>query len=181
MDDTIEDLLPAWVGYLNKKHGTSVDPINVTDWDMTKFFPTLTKHQVYCPLRLEEMWRMVLPKPGALEYLQRLKDDGHKLFIVTTSSCESINPKMRRVFYEYLDGIFSWDDVIITSNKQMIRGDVLIDDGIHNHEGGAYFKILMDAPHNRAYKAGENGMVRVKTCKEIYDIICNLAEETVNT
>lgn len=28
----------------------------------------------------------------------------------------------------------TWDQVIITSRKQFIKGDVLIDDGIHNLE-----------------------------------------------
>jgi hypothetical protein len=44
----------------------------------------------------------------------------------------------------------------------MIRGDVLIDDGIHNLEGGDYKKILFTAAHNRNYDAEANGMIRVR-------------------
>jgi 5'(3')-deoxyribonucleotidase len=179
MDDTIEDLVPAWVGYLNQEHGTSVKPENVTDWDMSKFFPSLNTYDVYAPLGLEEMWQAVKPKQGALRYLRKLKDDGHQLLIVTSCPCTSIMPKMRWVFYEYLDGIFDWDDVIITSHKQRVRGDILIDDGVHNHTGGAYFSILMDASHNRSFDAESNGMVRVKTWEEIYTVVCDFAERAV--
>jgi len=177
MDDTIEELVPAWVGYLNQAHGMSVNPEDVTDWNMSMFFPSLDTYDVYAPLHLEEMWRAVKPKPDALEYLQRLKHDGHELLIVTSSSYASIYPKMRWVFFEYLDGIFSWDDVIITSKKQKIRGDILIDDGVHNHKDGAYFSILVDAPHNRSFDAEASGMVRAKTWPEIYSIICDYANK----
>ena len=61
--------------------------------------------------------------------------------------------------------------MIITGRKQMIRGDVLIDDGIHNLEGGQYRKILFTAPHNRFYDAEANGMTRVTTWEEVVAII----------
>ena len=41
MDDTLEDLCSEWVKYLNNKHGTSVKHSDITDWDMTKAFPSL--------------------------------------------------------------------------------------------------------------------------------------------
>ena len=65
----------------------------------------------------------------------------------------------------------SWNQLIITSRKQMIRGDVLIDDGVHNHLGGDYKKILVTAGHNRSYDAEANGMIRVRNWTEILDVI----------
>jgi 5'(3')-deoxyribonucleotidase len=176
MDDSIEDLTPPWVEHLNKKHGTSVKASDVSDWDISRFFPTLHPSEVFEPLSTDELWKNVKPKPGALKYLRRLKDDGHRLFIVTSCPCASIGPKMRHVFFGYLNGLFSWNDVIITSNKQMVRGDVLIDDGVHNHEGGAHFGILMDAAHNRSYDAEANSLVRVYTWEEVYSVICDFAK-----
>ena len=61
--------------------------------------------------------------------------------------------------------------MIITSRKQLIRGDVLIDDGIHNLEGGDYAKILVTAPHNIDYDAEANGMIRVKDWDEILSAV----------
>ena len=62
----------------------------------------------------------------------------------------------------------------------MIRGDVLIDDGIHNLEGGDYVKILMTAPHNRNYDAEANGMIRVHNWEEIEEILSQLAVSDSN-
>ena len=52
---------------------------------------------------------------------------------------------------------------------------MLIDDGIHNLEGGEYIKILMTAPHNRSYDAEGNGMIRVNSWKEIEKVIDGLS------
>ena len=67
MDDTIEDLLSAWVSYLNTKHGTSIKKDDVTQWDISKSFPTLSREQVYEPLYLDSFWLSVEPIDGAAE------------------------------------------------------------------------------------------------------------------
>lgn len=58
---------------------------------------------------------------------------------------------MDNVLFRYFP-MFTWDDVIITAHKQLINGDVLVDDGVHNLVGGSYEKLLMDAPHNRKFR-----------------------------
>ena len=69
----------------------------------------------------------------------------------------------------------TWKDVIITSYKQLIKGDVLVDDGVQNLENGDYFKILMNAPHNLAYDAEANGMCRTSNWGEVYSLITEYA------
>jgi 5'(3')-deoxyribonucleotidase/glutaredoxin len=174
MDDTIEDLLGAWVATLNQQYGTSVDPNDVSDWDVAKFFPTLTKPQVFAPIYSDDFWRTVKPIDGAADALQQLIADGHRVYIVTSSFYETLAVKMTDVLFRYFH-FLKWEDVIITSHKQLIHGDVLVDDGVHNLEGGDYLKILMDAPHNRSYDAEQGGMHRVTGWDEAYDIITQYA------
>ena len=80
---------------------------------------------------------------------------------------------MEEVLFRYFPFI-EWKDVIIASRKQMIRADILIDDGIHNHIDGDYLRLLYTAPHNREYDAEANGMIRVNGWEEIYRIITEL-------
>ena len=89
MDDTITDLLGAWVEMLNIRHGTSVNPADVRQWDIAKSFPTLTSEQVFAPLLCDDLWYYVHPKDGAVETVERIMQDGHKVYIVTTSSYET--------------------------------------------------------------------------------------------
>lgn len=170
MDDTIENLLEAWVDYLNFKNGVDVSPEDIDEWDITRVYPMLSKEQIFEPLYDHNFWYTVTPKEGAANVLRRLIDDGHRVLIVTSSYLESLRSKMMSVLFNYFPFI-GWDDVIVTAHKQLIKGDVMIDDGVHNLEGGDYTKLLMDMPHNRYYDAEANGMVRVHNWEEIYNVI----------
>ena len=170
MDDTIENCTEAWVHYVNKRYGTDIDPDTLRDWDVSKAFPTLTYEQVYSLTFEEEFWHTVRPIEGAAEYLKKLLDDGYKIYIVTCAAYETLRVKMEEVLFKYFP-FFEWKDVIIASNKQMIKADILVDDGVHNHIDSEYTRLLYTAPHNCEYDAEANGMVRVNNWKEVYDFI----------
>lgn len=157
MDDTLEDLCTPWVQYLNEKYGTAVTTDDIKDWHIAKVFPSLTREQVFEPLATEGFWERVKPLPESYENICKLKYDGHRIFIVTASDpIISVPMKLEKVLFRYFP-IFSYNDVIITTQKQLIRGDVLVDDAPHNLENGNYKRILMNAPHNRFFdeKASE--------------------------
>lgn len=93
MDDTIESLASAWVDYLNTRHGTTTKLTDITSWDISKAFPTLTNEQVYAPLFEDDFWDWVKPIDGASEVLKKLIADGHKVLIVTTSNYHTLASK----------------------------------------------------------------------------------------
>lgn len=174
MDDTIEYLLKAWVQGVNEAYGYSASYDDVRSWDVSRAFPGLTRAQVYeIPMR-PGFWAAVEPIPGAAEALRRFMDVGHEVLIVTATPFDSVPEKIGGWLFEHFP-FLTWDQVIITGRKQLIRGDVLIDDGVHNLEGGDYVRILMTAPHNRDYDAEKNGMIRVHSWAEIETVVETLA------
>lgn len=176
LDDTIEHLAEAWVACLNDRHQTNTSFSDIVEWDISKAFPTLTKEQVFAPLSENDFWSYVKPMEGAPETLRRLIMDGHTVLIVTASGYQNLATKMEQVLFRYFP-FLTWNDVIITARKQLVNGDVLVDDGIHNLEGGSFEKLLMDAPHNRRFDAEANGMTRVKNWDEVYEKICELSQK----
>lgn len=176
MDDTIEGLLDAWTEFLRKKHGVEVYSDDIMEWDMSKAYPTLTKDEVYAPLYEEEMWENVLPFEDAVMYLQKLISEGHEVVLVTASHYDAVGMKMRNVLNRYFPFI-PYDNVIITSKKQMVVGDVLVDDAPHNLIGGKYKGILFSAPHNRGFRAEKYGMRRASNWSEVYQIIQDIEHE----
>ena len=177
MDDTIEQLLQAWVRGVNEKYDRNAAYDDVTSWDVSSAFPGLTWEQVYEIPMETGFWKTVEPIPGAAEALRHFMEAGHDVYIVTATPHESVPEKMNDLLFKYFP-FLSWRQVIITGNKQLIRGDVLIDDGIHNLEGGDYRKILFTAPHNRRYDAEGNGMIRVHTWEEAVAVIDRMAEQS---
>ncbi len=170
MDEVLDDMDRKWVSYLNSRYGTHTRYEDVKEWDMTKAFPGLSRGQVYGAILEEELYRNFEPTEGAAEVLQKLIGEGHDIFVVTNTPYQVAKVKMEEVLFKYYP-FLSWEQCIFTSKKQMIRGDVLIDDSPGNLEGGEYVKLLFSAPYNRDYDAEKNGMIRVNSWEEIYAVI----------
>ena len=178
MDDTMEQLLKALVKRANERFCRYVTVDEITDWSIVCAYPGIEKKQILDFMREPDFWEDVEPVPGALEGLKHFMDEGHEVYIVTATEVQHVKDKMEDVLFRYFP-FLSWSQVIITSRKQMIRGDVLIDDGVHNLEGGEYKKILVTAPYNRDYDAEANGMIRVHGWDEIVRIIDEMAAQGV--
>lgn len=172
-DDTAENLSEVWLALLNERYGTAVTVEDIHDWDISLAFPSLTREQVYGALSWEELWRRISPMPGSQRVLRRLYGEGHRLFMVTATDYRHCKPKMDAILsmFPFLD----WDHVILTSRKQLIQGDVLIDDGPHNLVGGGYARVLFDRPYNRAFPAEQEGCIRACGWDEVYAILEELA------
>ena len=166
MDDTIEQLLVAWVNTLNSRYGYNVKREDVTDWDVSKFFPGLSQEEVYGIEQIEGFWDSVEPMPGAVQGLRKFIDDGHTVYIVTTASYMGIPDRMEHCLFKYFPFI-TWENVIVTAHKELIKGDVLIDDGIHNHTSPDCAHILVDTPYNRKFDEKALGLKRVYNWDEI--------------
>ena len=173
LDDVLNNLLDCWVEMLNKKYNLNAKAQDLKVWNVQAIYPSLTVEQVYRPIYEKDVWGLMSPRPNSVEYLKKMIDDGHDVLVVTASVYQSLPVKMDWLFEHF--SFLSWDNVVITRRKQLIRADVLIDDGIHNLEGGDYVKILIDNPHNQDYDAAANGMYRVSCLKEAYEVVGDLS------
>lgn len=174
MDDTVEHLLPAWVDRLNAEHSLDKKIEDMTEWDMTKNFPELEEELIFAPLMERGFWKNVKPIPGAPLYIGMLIQDGHDVYIVTASQPATVEMKLTEVLFKYFPTI-DYKHVIVASNKQMIRGDVIIDDAPFNLVGAVGYKILMDTPVNQSFECNqENGIVRVSSWQQIYELISDI-------
>lgn len=175
LDDVLWDLKKPWIAHVNEKFGTCVQVNDITDWEIQQFFPSLTLEEVYSPLFAPGFWETLQPTQNAGEFISKLKEDGHTVKVVTASFFENVPAKMLRLFS--LFPMFSQEDIIITTDKQIIKGDVLLDDGVHNLIGGDYVKLLYDLPHNQRCDCDALGIHRVSTLKQAYQLIRQLAKE----
>ena len=170
MDDVLELMLEGWVQVLNARYGTNATPDDVTSWQVEDAFPGLTKEQVYSVELEDSFWDWVQPMPGAREALEKLISEGHEIYVVTATAYQTLRAKMEKVLFRYFPFI-DWKHVIVTFNKQMIEGDILIDDGPHNLQGGTYEKILFHSYHNHNFDESSVGAVRAYNWEEVYNYV----------
>lgn len=176
LDDTMTNLVRAWCRWLNHRHGTNVSENDIRKWEIADYFPELTKDEVFEPVHMDKFWECVEPKEDAPKYIKMMIDEGFDVYVCTASSFDTIKSKFENILGKYFSFI-PWSRVIVTENKKLVSGDILIDDGVHNLECGSYKKILMSAPHNEAYDAESNGMTRVKTWEEAYNAVHDYASK----
>ena len=100
MDDTIEQLVPAWVGRANEKFNRNVTLDEITGWNIAAPYEGLTREQIYGVTYEKGFWRSVKPMPGAAEALQHFMAEGHEVFIVTATEPEHVEEKM--------NGLLTW-------------------------------------------------------------------------
>ena len=66
MDDTIEQLLNAWVSGIKEKYSRSVECDEITSWDVSASYDRLTFKQVYDIPVLPGFWKTEEPICGCL-------------------------------------------------------------------------------------------------------------------
>lgn len=167
-DDTIENLCQIWVTYLNRMYGTTVHSSEIVDWNVSLFFPSLTKEQVYDPIFNKNFWKEINPIDGCYKVLEEI-NKRDELYIITATNYQTCDTKIERILEMY--PFLKWPQFIITERKQLVYGDWLIDDGVYNFDGGIYKGILMSQPHNKNFNAEENGLIRVHGWDEISKIL----------
>ena len=175
IDDTINNLVSAWVKWLDDKYGLTVQPSDIDEWNIYKKFPTLAKSQVYEPIYLNEFWENVTPKADAVYYLSNLYEDGYNLYLCTNSNYETIRTKIGCLIDMYFP--YMKDKIITISKKQMLKADFLIDDNPDNLLGGDYNKILFKCDHNKNISLEDKSKMYIVTdsWKTIYDSISDYA------
>jgi 5'(3')-deoxyribonucleotidase len=166
MDDTIEWLVKSWARWLENKYHFGVKYEDITDWNIFSFYPELTSDQVCEPLNTPEFWDTVEPMKDAQEVIPRLMQAGHEIYICTSTHYKTAPFKFDRCLFKHFPFI-SHKNVIISYNKQMIKCDILIDDGFHNIVGD-YIGLLMNVPSNSKYYTGN--LPKVFRVFDWYDI-----------
>lgn len=167
-DDTIVNLCTSWIDKLNQKHGTNVKYEDVVDWNISIFFPNLSKEEVYAPIYEKNFWNRITPVDGCFDVLKRINQN-NDLYIVTATNYQTCDAKIERILH--LFPFLQWSQFIVTEKKQLINGDYLIDDGIHNFYGGKYSGILFDRPHNHFFNHEAAGLIRVHNWIQIGQIL----------
>lgn len=167
-DDTMVDLLPVWVEWINKTYKYNVSVSDIKDWDMTKTFVGLSHDEMCKCFLLPEFWRKVEAKSDAVFYIKKLIDEGFNFNICTSTDYRIAKIKFDNCLFRLFPFIDK-HNIILSYCKSKINCDIIIDDYIKNLINSNGIKILMDAPYNQESCNIED--YRVNSWKTIYALI----------
>lgn len=176
-DDVLAEYIQGVTDAYNEKYHTQISSDECVSWNLYNVFGPEVETVMHEPT----LFRNLEPVKDALEVFERLyKSDLFEMYIVTAANPTCVAAKVEWI-KEYMP-FFPVDRVMVCQRKYMIKGDFLLDDGMHNIEdfkkaGG--IPIIFNRPHNRD---GGKGILRVNGWKEfeklIYDL-CTDNEENV--
>lgn len=151
MDGTIADLEGRFLEQYNALYPEDrAGPFK--EWDLAAGIPAQRREEAWRLLSKEGFFAGLDPLPGAIEAFHAMREAGNNVVLCTSpfiSSrwCES---EKRHWVEEYLGKEFG-RSMVITKDKTLVRGDVLIDDkpAITGLLAPAWQHVLVDQAWNR--------------------------------
>ncbi|MEW9671988.1 hypothetical protein [Ammoniphilus sp. 3BR4] len=148
MDDVTVDQSSTWIKRIYEKTGTLYDREEWTKWDLSSILPPEIMHMIFEEINKEPGFFRNLPaKEGAIEGIKELSLY-YDIVFVTASEHYAFQDKYHWI-RENLS-FLSKPNLVLTHRKDLIVGDIIVDDGPHNIlKSPVKTKIIFDHPWNR--------------------------------
>lgn len=153
LDNTTADLTKKWLDVYNSTHNDNLLAEQITTWNLSahanKCSPELLNKIIEAPNFFAELNVF----PDAVEVTKRLQSK-HQLYFVTATPLDSKTAAYdKNQWVEKYFPHIGKNRVIHTHEKQLVKGDLLFDDGPTNLENFYGFTVAMDFAYNRHIKA----------------------------
>jgi 5'-nucleotidase len=148
MDDTTVDQSLVWVEKVYERTGILLEREKWTQWDLNTILPSEIVQMIFAEINQEPgFYRQLRAKPGAIQGIRTL----HKIYdIVFVSASEHYGYADKYRWIEENLPFLEKNNLILTHRKDLVIGDILVDDGPHNILASpSQIKIVFDQPWNR--------------------------------
>lgn len=163
-----------WYNHDQKKRGQKSDFTleDVQNWDMTTNLGPESEDAIRSYMRYPDFYQDLDPVPGAVEGVKELLARGHDVVVASAvPKSAGIAYHGKLVWLRKHMPFFDLDDFVAIHRKDLLRGDVLFDDGVHNLEpcSREMLAVALDCPWNRGWRG-----VRVKDWPAFLDLIAKI-------
>lgn len=176
MDGVIRNIFNNMCDIYNTNFGTNITVDDIFDYDVEVVFPKISEKfgmsaaDYFFKEKSVDIFLLSKPYDGVKEALEKLRNNGHKVVIVTWQY--TLDNKLRTL--KFLDNNqIPYDDICFTRDKWMIQGDWIIDDNpefIFDERETAH-KMLIRMPYNKGIRF--DGL-REKSLKKAVDLILKI-------
>lgn len=156
-----DEVLAKWVerviDWWNNDKGTNLTVDDIHSWDLKNDLGEGSEDFMRSCMRYSEFYRDLDPMPGAIDGMRSLIDMGHDVLIVTATPRCATNAYGGKVEWIRRNmPFFNIDNFCSVTRKDVVSGDILLDDGMHNIE--AFHRTKRDTcvftrPWNKNAKA----------------------------
>jgi 5'-nucleotidase len=155
MDGTIADWETKFYDTWRALHPDKVAvPVSErTTFRIVEQYPPEYRHHVRAVYTSPGFFRTLEPIPGALDAMREMREAGHDVRICTSPLSDYRNCVLEK--YEWVEEYLGPDWIgalILTRDKSVVRGDVLVDDrpDVAGEASAEWEHVLYDQPYNQA-------------------------------
>ena len=156
----VDGVLADFTGRILADIGSDKTLADIKTWQVFSkaYMSAEMRRKAFALLETFGWWASQPVIPGALVGVEALRTAGYEVLFVTSPwhGCSTWG-HARRLWLRTNVGAAD-ADVVITSRKELLQGDIFIDDKAENVEGwyAAHggFAVLFDAPYNQECRAG---------------------------
>lgn len=174
LDGVVVDSPQKVTAYINERLGLNLTMDSFTTYSMEDALPNQYKWIVSAAFKDAEMWRTVKLIDGAYNTIKKLYEEGHEIWFVTSSLPSNLRKKINHLArnLDFLPKDYVWQHTINTQCKQIIKVNILVDDGLFNLTGNRdYFSICFDMPYNQTNDSEIDNFYRAHNWDEVYSFI----------
>ena len=163
MDGVLADVYAQFIKWELEETGNLIDINSLSGKTEEEAFPQADKH-----VRSKGFFRTVTPIKDSIEGLKYLNDKYNVLIVSSaTEFPQSLTEKVEWLhkFYPFI----TWQQIVLCGRKDMVKGDIMIDDHSKNLKLFEGRKLLFTQPQNMYIS--EPDYERIYTWKEIMDLL----------
>lgn len=146
VDDVVANLMDRWLAEYNAEYDDTLTKDKITDWNLSCFVKKECSGDIYKYLENKNLYDFIKPIEDSLSVINQLKKNNRVVFATMTTD-GSAGIKYNWLFrHRYLN---NRRDYVETHDKNLLKGDVIIDDNfdfVNNYDDG---KILFSQPWNQ--------------------------------
>ena len=138
LDEVVVDFIEPLIAEYNRRYSSDITIEDITQWalpaDMCAIF------------RERNFFINLIPYPESIRALELLRARGHEVIIATSPSGDPHIAEQKLTWcQDFLPGF----PVVITERKDILKGDMMVDDCVEHLRNFDGIRVIMDRPWNR--------------------------------
>lgn len=153
MDNVVANLICKWLDTYNSEFDDNLTAEQITSWNIEQHATKCSPHEFHGIIERAGFFSDLKLIPHSPEVTGRLQAAGHEIYFVTATPYN--NPTCGYDKYNWVERYFPHigkSRVIQAHHKNMVKGDILFDDGPINLQNFPGIKIAMNMPYNQHVK-----------------------------
>lgn len=176
-DCVLNNLMDKTLEIYNAQSGKNIQMSDLTSYNFYDCLPREDADGIVKLFKNKAMWDALTPIDGARKGLQKLIDDGNKVYIVTATATENWPWKISwlKKYFPF----FNTDNVVRLMDKSLFKCDIMIEDAYEQLiKNKLCHKIILDYPWNCCEeKDWVHSTYRCKNWQEIVEAVNKIKDE----